>query len=267
MIPMLNLKVEAVADDVRGSFGMIEPPVDVVQIAKSEGILLAPSSEYGADFLGRIEYHPEKQKFILFYPTREDGELSARNRFSVAHELGHYYIEAHREALLRGSVHNSTSGFICNESFEREADEFAAALMIPQKFMDAKLARYDFMELKTILALAKTCGTSSQCAAIRYATFTGEACSVIVSQNGRVLYSVPSDEARALGFSYVRGIPQKAAVPDARNAPKEIKTKHGYSSAWFGERSNDPRCFEESWGLGYNDLVLTVLSLQINDRD
>lgn len=264
---MLNLKVESAVAEVRSSFQIKDPPVDVVQIAKSEGILLAPSSNYGAGFHGRLEYHLEKQKFILFYPTREDGELSPRNRFSVAHELGHYYIESHREALLQGSVHNSTPGFICKEDFEREADEFAAALMIPQKYMEAKLAKQGFMELKTILELAKTCITSSQCAAIRYATFTGEACSVILSANGRVLYSVPSDEAKAFGFSYVKGIPPKAAVPEALKEPKTIKGRHGYASAWFGPRSNDPKSYEESWGLGYDDLVLTVLSLEIGDRD
>jgi hypothetical protein len=123
------------------------------------------------------------------------------------------------------------------------------------------------MELKTILELAKTCITSSQCAAIRYATFTGEACSVILSANGKVLYSVPSDEAKAHGFSFIRSIPPKAAVPEALAEPKVIKTRNAYSSAWFGQRQNDPKSFEESWGLGYNDLVLTVLSLDIGDRD
>lgn len=81
--------------------------------------------------------------------------------------------------------------------------------------------------------------------AIRYATFTGEACSVILTEKGRVIYSVQSDEAKALGFSFVRSIPAKAAVPEARNEPKVIKTRHGASSAWFGERSNDPWAYEE----------------------
>lgn len=56
-------------------------------------------------------------------------------------------------------------------------------------------------------------------------------------------------------------------MSEARNEPRAIKSKHGASSAWFGERANDPWAYEESWGLGYNDLVLTVLSLQIDDRD
>jgi hypothetical protein len=128
---MLNLKAEDAAEDVRRSFQIKGPPVDVVRIAKDEGILLAPSSDYGDDFHGRIEFKPEQKKFILFYPTEPDGQLTPRQRFNVAHELGHYYLEDHREALLQGISHSSTPGFICRDDFEREADEFAAAPALP----------------------------------------------------------------------------------------------------------------------------------------
>lgn len=123
------------------------------------------------------------------------------------------------------------------------------------------------MELKTVRELAMECQTSLQCAAIRYATFTGEACSVVLSNRGKILYNVPSDEAKACGYSYIKSIPANAAVWDAMREPKMIKGRNCYATAWFGERSSDPKGFEESWGLGYDDLVLTLLSLDVGDRD
>jgi hypothetical protein len=55
------------------------PPVDIFHIAREEGILLAPG-HYGEEFDGRIEFHPRKGKFILFYP---EGKASSHS-FKVA---------------------------------------------------------------------------------------------------------------------------------------------------------------------------------------
>lgn len=262
---MLNLRIEASAEEVRSAMHAQTLPIDVAEIAREEGIVLAPSADFGAEFHGRIEFRPEKRKFILFYPTEPDGSLTPRHRFNVAHELGHYYIEEHRAALLQGNSHNSTPGFVCKEDFERDADEFAAALMIPGRHMESKLSRRAFMDLGGVLNLAKECQTSYQCAAIRYARFTGEACCVLLSANGKVVYATPSDEAKACGFGFVKAIPETAAVWEALDAPKAIKSKASSASAWFGEKRTDPRAFEESWGLGYGQLVLTLLSLEVED--
>lgn len=259
---MLQLKIEAIAEEVRAVHNLTAPPIDVVQLAQDEGIVLAPSSGYGEEFNGRIEFRRDKQKFILFYPTRPDGSLSQRQRFSVGHELGHYYLDAHREALIQGTSHSSTPGFICKEAFEREADEFAASLMIPQKFIEKRLERRDFMDLKSVIALAGECQTSSQCAAIRYATFTGEPCSVILSCRGKICFSVASDDSRERGFAYVSRIPSGAAVVAAAEEPRTIKERSCNASDWFDGRWSDPRAHEESYGLGYGDLVLTLLSLE-----
>ncbi len=263
---MLNLKVEDAAEEVLRALRSKGPPVDVIQLARDEGILLAPSTGYGPEFHGRLEYRASRQKFLLFYPTQVDGTLTRRQRFNFSHELGHYYLEPHRDALLQGSVHNSTPGFVCQESFEREADDFAAALMIPRRFMESKLARRDFLELKGVLAMADECQTSGQCAAIRYATFTGECCCVFLTRNGKIIYNIVSDEARSCGFSYVERLPETSASEQALADPRIIKGHAWRASDWFGEKRSDPKVFEEAVGLGYGDYVLTLLSLEI-DRE
>jgi Zn-dependent peptidase ImmA (M78 family) len=54
-------------------------------------------------------------------------------RFSIAHELGHYFIEAHATQLLVNGVHYSRAGFFSADPFEQEADHFAAALLMPER--------------------------------------------------------------------------------------------------------------------------------------
>src|SRR3989442_2276580 len=48
--------------------------------------------------------------------------------FSIAHELGHYFLEGHVDAVLaHGGRHESHAGFGSDDPYEIEADYFAAA--------------------------------------------------------------------------------------------------------------------------------------------
>src|SRR5947209_5617759 len=94
--------IERLAESVLQTLGFTAPPIDVAQIARVEGILLAEGA-YGPNFFGRIEYHSTVRKFILYHPTlSRDAQNYWQARFSVAHELGHYYIPEHRKLLIEG---------------------------------------------------------------------------------------------------------------------------------------------------------------------
>jgi Zn-dependent peptidase ImmA (M78 family) len=51
---------------------------------------------------------------------------------ALAHELGHYCIGGHADALLAHGPHYSSAHFSSNDPFEMEADYFAAALLMPE---------------------------------------------------------------------------------------------------------------------------------------
>ena len=53
--------------------------------------------------------------------------------FTIAHELGHYFLSGHVEAVIGygSGIHYSESGFISNDMHEREADAFAVELLMP----------------------------------------------------------------------------------------------------------------------------------------
>ena len=85
-------------------------PVNPYAIAKEEGIELAPG-KYGERFDARIEYIRAAETFILYYRTALNDRTEGRVRFSLAHELGHYYLPGHRDYLLSGRSHNSVADF------------------------------------------------------------------------------------------------------------------------------------------------------------
>lgn len=100
-------------------------PLDVVK-AESP-FLKAAGADLKNRYDGQFEYHPKKKRFLLSFNTKYDrgcapGEHHPRTRFSIAHELGHYYLATHRAFLMRtGVAHPSSSEFRTNVFVEREA--------------------------------------------------------------------------------------------------------------------------------------------------
>jgi hypothetical protein len=88
---------------------------------------------------------------------------SARERFTIAHELGHYHIPEHRRILLAGvRPHGSNAGvFDGAESVEElEADTFAANLLMPPSRFLSKLKGSQQTPLATVLELRQEFDTS-----------------------------------------------------------------------------------------------------------
>jgi len=103
-----------------------------------------------------------------------------RARFTVGHELGHYFIDEHRNALKLGFApsHPSFCEFESDLLVEREADHFASNLLMPGTRFK-KLAVRVPTGLDGILRIAEFFGTSVTSTAIRYAKFDIVPCIVI----------------------------------------------------------------------------------------
>src|ERR1700687_5426988 len=102
--------IEVFARSILVALGMWRLPVDPFAIVRQEGIELAPG-EYGPKFDARIKFIPSEKAFMLFYRESKYGPTEGRVRFSIGHELGHFYLPHHRAYLLSGKSHNSVSDF------------------------------------------------------------------------------------------------------------------------------------------------------------
>jgi len=252
-------QIEMLADEVVSAFGL-ETPIDLERIAREEGIELV-EGDYGDEFHGRIEYLAEVEAFVIYRPSIVMGQYPARVRFSIAHELGHFYIPHHREILLKGQAHYSQEGFRSKNQVEHQADTFAAALLIPTKILKDRMGRRGFLSLDQILTLAEECKASVQATAFRYTRFTREPHLALISENGKVLYGFASEQARFWGFGSVRdfsvpdGNPTKEAleINGIREAKTDVKT-------WFPRKESNAELWEEAVQLGSSKRVLTLLS-------
>ena len=173
---------------------MLSVPVDPFALAALE----APRLRLiGADLKrrcdGQLEYHREKDLFLLFYNDRYnhsaiDGRHHPRTRFSVAHELGHFYIEHHRTHLLHGGqAHPSSGEFSTDVLIEREADAFAAGLLMPTPLLRSIVNRGE-LSLEAVEDIASQFSTSLVSTAIRAVQHSDFPCEVVGIRNGRVAW-------------------------------------------------------------------------------
>ena len=258
-IKTMNPEVKQIIDDLQEDADL---PIDIDKIITNEGNIRTRPANYGDKFDGRIEYISDKKIFILYHPI----VISPRVRFSIAHELGHFYIPEHRKLLITGKSHNSKTGFVSNKRVEREADEFASHLLVPENYLNVLLLKRTFLTLKDLLELANELQVSATAMAIRYVNMTPEPCAVILSQDGQQKFYLASEEMEYTGFQW-RGrkdIPWDSASSEATKSQGSGKVfeKQSDSDVWFSKRKRECEIWEESFPLGYTGLVLTMLSDQ-----
>lgn len=208
MIARARLKsIQQKARTVLAENGFLDSlPVRPKQLATKLGINLMPFDPPQADISGCLMI--AGSTFGIGYSTAIKNE--GFENFTVAHELGHYFIDDHHSALLAQGQHYSRSGFISKDRYEREADAFAAELLMPWKLIES-LVKSATPGFEAIKQLADSCESSLVASAIRYCEVTDECIAVIVSHNGAVEFMTASQSFKQLpGIDWLR---KRDAVP------------------------------------------------------
>lgn len=154
-------------------------PIDPLSLLQAQGVT-SNFNHYAAPFDGLLEWR--NQSFHVYCNlTRVETKGSPRARFTLAHELGHYFIDEHRNALISGAApsHPSVCDYQSPHLVEKEADFFASALLMPKPRF-ATAARRAAKGLHGVLELAAQFGTSVTATALRYLQcHDSEPCAVV----------------------------------------------------------------------------------------
>jgi Zn-dependent peptidase ImmA (M78 family) len=237
--------------------------VDPEGIATSKGILVKPKPDTVDGVSGMLVKAGDQ--FGIMYATNIPSK--GFQRFSIAHELGHYCIDGHADALLAKGAHYSRAGFVSSDPFEQEADYFAAALLMPERPFRKEMNRHE-AGLACVEQLCKACETSLTATAIRYANLTRDGVGLITSAGPAVEWCFLSEGLKkAKGLSWVRkGTPiPPGTVTAAFNAlPENVRlgrrnSGEGRLNDWMdGDRVR--AISEEVVGLGQYGRTLTILT-------
>lgn len=243
-------------------------PVDPIAIAESLGIVVEPKPDTAGGVSGMLVRHQDT--FGIMYATHIDND--GFQRFSIAHEIGHYVLEGHVDHIFPSGdgLHSSKAGFVSGDPFELEADHFAAGLLMPDPYFSREVRRFGD-GLEAIEGMARECRTSLTATAIRYAETASVPVAVVVSAGDSVDYCFMSKSLQDFsGLEWLRkGQPLPAGSETDlfnRNPDNILRAQRNHADVdlrdWFGGSRSLPGS-EETIGLGRYGKTLTVLSSSV----
>jgi hypothetical protein len=198
-------------------------PNDIVSpsfIAEQCGITYC-SGDYGDAFDGLIEQ--EARKFHIYINIHKGGFIdSHRSRFTFAHELGHYFIDEHRCALLNGKTpsHSSVTDFSSKNPVEVEADFFASSLLLPESRIKQDCFKKKFT-FQLIESLSKKYNTSLTATLLKYSSIGNHPIMIVCSVNNKIKW-----------FRYSHDFPYKWL-----KLPKGVVPKYTLAGAYFKDKT------------------------------
>lgn len=235
------LKAGREADAVVERLGLAAP-IDPLAIVRSEKpFLRAGGADLGDRYDGMLEYHRSKNRFLLFYNTKYDagappGTHHTRTRFTIGHELGHYFLNHHRAYLMRcATPHVSRGEFLTDVVIEKEADSFAASIIMPTQ-LARPMVNMSELNVERIEAIATHFKASLVSATFRCVSLSDFPCAVAGIRDGKVVWIFPSDPLIEAGIYPNRGfLPANAEEPwiDFENGLGDRSENEGRVRDWF----------------------------------
>ena len=247
------MKLNSVAEDLLLELGISEPTeIDLEAIAESCGATVCYVELTGceASIIGVGD-----RAFINVNKNAK----KERQRFSIAHELGHWCVD-------RGTVasHASTSSTYIQKWSKNDpevrANKFAAELLMPS-FMLKPLIRSKEVSIKTTKQISKDFNCSLTASAIRLVQLTDKPSLVLLTSGSSVLWQFRSETVPSKFWVGSPGSNYSIAHGIHKNQ-QEIgfeKEAEVSSSAWFSVSSSRDYQIVESSIRCSSECVLTIL--------
>ncbi|MEO8630213.1 MAG: ImmA/IrrE family metallo-endopeptidase [Betaproteobacteria bacterium] len=155
-------KIQVMVEVLLAENGITEAPVPVLKIAQAKGARIHMDSLEG-DLSGFL--YRDKEVAVIGVNTRH---ASVRQNFTISHELGHLLLhdqeQLHVDRDFRVRLRDDVSRKGTDEA-EKEANFFAASLLMPKAFLEKDLANEEFVDLLDdafLRGLSRKYGVSTQ---------------------------------------------------------------------------------------------------------
>jgi hypothetical protein len=205
-------------------------------------------------FDGMLRPHPKRRAWQILYA--EQPGYPGRERFTLAHEFGHYLL--HRQELQIGNDGSGTAtvgdGYRClplqmdrwkqeEGRREEEADTFACHLLMPFDDYRAQVGRME-MSGAMLTHVTDRYGVSLTAAVRRWIEFTDSRSAMIVARDGFALWGRASRAAYQTGIFVRSGmeIPESSLAGMGRGGPLAVTDRPTAlrSGIWTFARGPEP---------------------------
>jgi len=184
--------IKELAENIALDYQEKVTPLD--RILEDEGLSVFYDS-YGKNTFDGMTFYENGKFYIHLNTDLGNRPDSARGRFTLAHELGHYYIDSHRIGLKKGLLkpHPSRTNQKQFNRIEREADFFASCLLMPQERFSKDFYRKKF-SIELIDFLKDEYNVSRTACAFRFADIGNHDIMIIYGENGKICWKYCSEQ-------------------------------------------------------------------------
>ncbi len=161
----------------------------------------------------------DNDKFYIHINIDKGNQIGTeRGRFTLAHELGHYFIDTHRIGLKNGLLkpHPSHTNKAQYFSIEREADYFASCLLMPEERFREDIGNRKF-GIDVIDFLRTEYKVSRTACALRFADIGNYPLLVVYAENNIIKWSYSSDDFPYKWLLYDKTVPPNTVMGDYFN--------------------------------------------------
>ena len=258
-----------ISDMLNQVLGINRFPVDVQQLALEYTNQCFPDSpitkiqgERIDGFEGMLKANKSKTKWLIVYNDGNGSE--GRQRFTVAHEFGHYMV--HRELQDEFACHDDeiSTGERSKRDIEAEADQFASTLLMPyddfRRQVNGQAISFDL-----IGHCADRYGVSLTAAALRWIDIAPERAILIASRDDHMLWAKSNEDAfksRAY-FATRKNVIElrRTALAHSANSETTISQQDVRANTWLPNEPEYVRAKELVKSAGQYDYKLTLLLL------
>lgn len=197
---------------------------DLEAIAKAVGIT-AITQEQSDKFEGLLVTTADKNAGVI---TINANSHSTKQRFTIAHELGHFLIPAHDKTVTCVAADLKTAASEkSRRKSEAEANDFASELLMPTDRLSKQIDSHIGPELEKIVALADQYKVSKEAMIRKYMPLTPHTCAVFFGKENK-MFGLP---IRTSLFPFISIDPNDVMPPHITEVLKDMA--EGEFSEWF----------------------------------
>lgn len=245
MTPYRKKKISTLADFISSDFTR-NGITDLVEVAAYESLPIH-LDKYENYFDGML-VHDGLDYHVHLNLDKGNTLTSKRGRFTLGHELGHFFIEEHRIGLKHGFLtpHPSLNDFGNSELIELEADYFSSCLLMPYDRYREFCARKPFC-FDLLFEVSERFQASLVACLLRFVEAGTREFLVVVSQEKRIKWFSKSPDFPKFSFRFkVGGSLPKDSLSELYYGNVEFRIQSGIEESdpetWFfindGRRNN-----------------------------
>lgn len=255
------MSIKDLAEFIASQYQEKITPVNI--IAKNEGLQIFYDNYESGTFDGMTIY--VNNRFYIHLNTHNgNSENSKRGRFTLAHELGHFFIDTHRIGLKKGILkpHPSLVNRKQFFSIEREADYFASCLLMPESRFKQDIVKKKFSP-QLIDGLCDQYRVSRTACAFRFAQIGNHPIMLIYAEGGIVKWKLESDDFPYKWLRNGRNVPATTVMGEyfnKSNLQDIYKIEQIWAIDWFDYvREDDTRKAFYEYCIPYKNKALSII--------